>query len=298
MLVRLHVPQAVERKERPALGQRHVVLVDRIGVRVADDDPPRIDALLLQDVQLVEPDRGVQRVGGDRDPRPPVRPRHRAEDPLLDRGDPGEVGADLAQEARPDVGAVDPLRDVALELLRDLVGLRPPEPALVVRLAVPAGPEDDLEPTRCAISRIAERVLRRRDVVVVAPEAPRRLVHQRHAAGLLVEGELPVRELGIVQHAVAPEHVAGEIQEDVLVNQREPRSRAATGPVTVMTDAIAPPLPGDRRRGRGGPVRLLVPAGEKHARDHGRPSTTDTIATRSPSRSAAASTAKNDSMLA
>ena len=198
-----------------------MVLVNGVRVRMADDDSPRIHALLPENVQLVEPDGRVERVGGDRDARAPMRPSHRPEHALLDGRDPGEVGADLSQEARPDVGAVDPVGDVALELLGDLVGLGPPQPSLVVRLAVPSRPQDDLEthPLRDLADR--ERVLRGRDVVIVASEAAGRLVHQRHAAGLLVQGELAIRELGIVQHAVPAEDVAREVQEDVLVHQRE-----------------------------------------------------------------------------
>jgi hypothetical protein len=114
------------------------------------------------------------------------------------------------------------VRHVALELFRDLIRLGPPEPALIIGLAVPARPQHDLEANAPGDVPDRERVLGGRDVVVVSTEPARRLVHQRDPAGLLVERQLPVGELGVVQHAVPPENVACQVQEDVLVDQREP----------------------------------------------------------------------------
>ena len=74
-------------------------------VGVTDDDARRVDALLGEDPQLCEAD-------GDWTPwvviAMPVRtdaPRRGAMHALLERADPGLVGADLADDPGPDAGS-------------------------------------------------------------------------------------------------------------------------------------------------------------------------------------------------
>ena len=50
-------PEEVELDRRAALDDRQVILVRGVRVGVADDDPGQVDALGLEHVELVEPDR-------------------------------------------------------------------------------------------------------------------------------------------------------------------------------------------------------------------------------------------------
>ncbi len=78
-------PDEVELEVRAALDDREVVVEDRVRVGVADDDPSRVDALLLEDPQLGEADVGQDGVGRDREPGPPRRTGGRPMDPFLGR---------------------------------------------------------------------------------------------------------------------------------------------------------------------------------------------------------------------
>ena len=57
------MPEEVELDVRAALDDREVVVEVRVRVGVADDDPRRIGALLLEDPELGEPDGDMHRRG-------------------------------------------------------------------------------------------------------------------------------------------------------------------------------------------------------------------------------------------
>ena len=78
----------------------------------------RVGALLLEHPELGEPDRRQHAVGSDRHPRPAGGPRRGPVDSLLERRQPRLVGADLADDARPDPRSGDAI----LELPDELVG--------------------------------------------------------------------------------------------------------------------------------------------------------------------------------
>ena len=100
-------PEEVELDARAAPDDRQVVVEMRVRVGVADDDPRRVRALVLEDPQLVEPDRRQHGVGRDRQAGPSGGPGRRAMDPLLLRRHPRLVGADLADDPGTDAGVAD-----------------------------------------------------------------------------------------------------------------------------------------------------------------------------------------------
>ena len=100
-------PEEVELDARAALDDRQVVVEMRVRVGVADDDARRVRALLLEDPQLVEPDRRQHGVGRDRQAGPPGGPGRRAMDALLLCRHPRLVGADLADDPGTDARVAD-----------------------------------------------------------------------------------------------------------------------------------------------------------------------------------------------
>ena len=150
-----------------------------------------------------------------------VRPGSSSEDPLLHGRDPVQLRSDLSDDASPDVGAFDALRQLRDYLLSYLVRLRPPQVGLVVLFPVPAGPQHDIQPRTFRHLPYAFGVLDREQELVVASQAPVRLVDYGNAARLLVQHQLPVGQLRIIEEAVHGPLVAHHVQEDVLVDQRE-----------------------------------------------------------------------------
>ena len=88
---------------------------------MADDDPRRVGALVLEDPQLVEPDRRQDGVGRDREARPPGGARGGPVDALLARRDPRLVRADLADDPGPDAGVPHPVGRLADQLVGEVV---------------------------------------------------------------------------------------------------------------------------------------------------------------------------------
>ena len=95
-------------------------------VRMTDDDARRVDALLDEDAQLCR--------GRPADCTPwvviamPVcsrRARRRPMDALLLRADPRLVGADLADDSRPDARCPGPVLELAHQLGRQVVDAAP-----------------------------------------------------------------------------------------------------------------------------------------------------------------------------
>ena len=124
-------PEEVELDARAALDDRQVVVEMRVRVGVADDDPRRVRALLLEDPQLVEPDRRQDGVGRDGQAGPSGGPGRRPMDALLLRRHPRLVGADLADDARAG-RRVSPTPSVASrdELVGEVVDRPPVDPGL------------------------------------------------------------------------------------------------------------------------------------------------------------------------
>ena len=120
--------------------------------------------------------------------------------------------ANLADDAGPHAGAVDALGDVGDHLVGDLVRLPAIEIRLVVRLAVPAAAENDLDPGPFGDALDGERVLGQTAIG---------LIDQGHAAGILVPLQLQRGQVGVVQDVVADPGVAHEVQQQVLVDERE-----------------------------------------------------------------------------
>ena len=96
------MPEEVELEVRAAPDDLEVVVEDGVRIGMADDDPGRIDALVLEDAQLGQAHRRHDGVGRDRQARPARGPAGRPMDPLLERRQPGLVGADLADDPGPD----------------------------------------------------------------------------------------------------------------------------------------------------------------------------------------------------
>ena len=197
---------------------------------MADCHSAQVHSLFLQDVELVQAERAARRVGRERNTGPLLRPGGGAQNSLLDGGYPVEVGADLADQPGLHVGAVDSLGHVALDLLGDLVGLGPPQVLLIVGLAVPAAAQDYVQARPLGHLAYRDRVLHGQYLLVVLREAAAGLVHQRHAAGVLVPHQLLVGELLVVEHVVAAPGVAHQVEEDVLVGQGEPEVAARNWP--------------------------------------------------------------------
>ena len=151
---------------------------------MADDDAGRVDPLLLEDLQLLEPDRGHHRVGRDRETGPASGPPGGAMDALLGRRDPGLVGADLPDDAWLDPGVPHSVGRLADQLIRQRVH----RPALdeglgrVEGAPVPAATHDDVQPGRSAD---------RGEPGGVAPDAGQREVDQAVAAGLAEQRATP-----------------------------------------------------------------------------------------------------------
>ena len=59
-------PEEVEFDARAATDDLEVVVEDRVRIAVADDDPGRVEALLLEDAELGQANRGQDRMGRDR----------------------------------------------------------------------------------------------------------------------------------------------------------------------------------------------------------------------------------------
>jgi hypothetical protein len=139
-----------------------------VRVCVSDDDPSRIDALLLQDVELGETG-GIHRgVRDDRGPRPTVCPGGSPKDPLLHRAEQVAIDADLADDTGPDVAPVDPLEELADHALRQAVGRGLVDPRRIERATVPARRGNDVDPAR--LGRPAQQLM-------VAAQVRRRAVH-------------------------------------------------------------------------------------------------------------------------
>jgi hypothetical protein len=141
-----------------------------------------------------------------------VRSAGSAQHSLFDCRDPGGVCADLADDARSDSAAVDPVGDIGHHLVRDLVCPPPIEIRLIVRFAIPPTTEDDLEPGALGDVLDAERILSQPAIC---------LVDQGHPTRILVTLCLERREVRVVQDVVADPCVAHEVQQQVLVDQRE-----------------------------------------------------------------------------
>ncbi len=117
--------EEVELDARAALDDREVVVEMRVRIGVADDDPRRIGALLLEDPQLIQPDRREDGVGRDGETGPASRPGGRTMDTLLLRRHPRLVGADLADDPGPDAGLPHPVGRLAHELVGEVVDAAP-----------------------------------------------------------------------------------------------------------------------------------------------------------------------------
>ena len=107
------MPEEVELEVRAAAADLEVVVERGVRVGVADDDPGRVDALLLEDPQLGQADRRQDGVRRDRQPGPPGGPRGGAVDPLLGRRQPRLVGPDLADDPGPDAASRRPRRSTS-----------------------------------------------------------------------------------------------------------------------------------------------------------------------------------------
>ena len=113
--------EEIELEVGAAADDLEVVLERRVGIGMADDDPSRIEALLLEDPELGEPDVRHDGVGRDGEARPAGRPGGGAVDAFLGRGEPRLVRADLADDARPDAGIPRPVGRLAHELVGEVV---------------------------------------------------------------------------------------------------------------------------------------------------------------------------------
>ena len=243
--------QEVELDRGSALDQPQVVVESWVAVCVADHDPTRVDAFLLENGQLERPYAGLRRVGRDREPRAPRCPGNGAEDALLGGRHPRLVGPDLAQDADPDPGLADPGRRFADQLLGELVRRAPVDPRLgrVVGVAIPAAAQDQVEPRcrgqSCQPARIpahaVERQVAQGRTAGLAEEAE--LVEDHR----LVAGELPV--------VVAPGDLPqGDLR--VLVGKDEAQRRRVDGAEDghhVRHDGIVP-----GRIGTGAPRRATL----------------------------------------
>ena len=154
-------------------------------------------------------------------PVPLVGPAGRAQDALLDGRDPGRVCANLADDAGPHAAAVDAFGDVGDHLVGDLVGFPAVEIGLVVRLAIPATAENDLDPGPFGDALDGQRVLGQTAIG---------LIDQGHAAGIFVALQLERRQIGVIQDVVADPGVAHEVQQQVLVDEGEAELIGGTRP--------------------------------------------------------------------
>src|SRR5437588_1834905 len=138
--VEFEVRSAVEHAQR-------VVDVD-VRVCVADDDAARVQALFLQDSELVETDLTLQSVCADRQAGATSGSRHRAEDALLARAYPGPVGTDLADDAGADPGPSNPVLDFGHDLVGELVNASAVDASFgwIEAVPVPARAHDDVDP--------------------------------------------------------------------------------------------------------------------------------------------------------
>ena len=106
-------PEEVELEVRAALDDREVVVEDRVRVGVADDDPAGSAPSSSKIRSWASPTSDRTRVGRDRQPGPPRRPRRRPMDALLGRRDPRLVGPDLADDPGPDARLPHPVGRLA-----------------------------------------------------------------------------------------------------------------------------------------------------------------------------------------
>src|SRR5438045_2759181 len=99
---RLELERAADRVELDpgaALENSAVIVGERMGVAVTDDDPTQVDSLVRKQVELYQSDRACVCMQRDRQTGRVVGAGGRAEHPLLDGRDPRVVGADLADDS-------------------------------------------------------------------------------------------------------------------------------------------------------------------------------------------------------
>ena len=189
----------------------------RIGIGVADDDPRRIGALVLEDAQLLETDGESTLCVVMAEPRAASCPGRGAMDALLQRRYPGLVGPDLADDPRSDARIADAVGRLADELVRQVVDRSSVDQRLgrVVRPSIPAAAHHDVEAGGAGDTGEPGRI---------AADTRHRQIDQAPATGLaerrellederLVAGQLPV---------VPPRRDVPQRDLGVLVREREP----------------------------------------------------------------------------
>ncbi len=212
--------QEVEFEVGAAPDDLEVVPEGGVRIGMADDDAGRVDALLLEDAQLGQAHRRHDGVGRDREARPPSGPAGRPMDPLLERRQPGLVGADLADDPGPDTRVLDAKLDLPDELLGQVVDRAAVDLRLgrVVGPAVPTGAHDDVEVAGLGIAAQPDRIPAhaRQGQVDQGPAAGRPERSQLGHDQGIVRGQLPV---------VPPIRDLPEVNPGVLVGQDEAKLR-------------------------------------------------------------------------
>src|SRR5438128_7420638 len=117
-----------------------------VRVSVADDDAARILALVLQDAELVETHLALHGVRAHGEAGAPPGPRHRAEDALLARAQPGVVGSYLADDPGADASPFNPVLDLGHDLVGKLVNASAVDAGFgwIEAVSVPARAHDDV----------------------------------------------------------------------------------------------------------------------------------------------------------
>ena len=215
-----------------------------------------IEPFLLEDPELRQADVGQHGVGGDGQTGPSCRARGRPVDALLGRRDPRLVGADLADDPRPDARLPHPGLDLPDELVGEIVGRTPIDQRVrrVVGGPVPAAAHDHVESAGARHVAKPERV---------TPDTRQGQVHQPAPADVAEPGELvdddrlvarqlpviparldvPQGDLGVLVRQGEPERVGLDRTEDGLDVGHGPRCYAvAAGSGTFRCAEASPRL--------------------------------------------------------